>query len=376
MKERILLVEDEHALAWSLGNRLRRKHPTSAVVIAFDGHAAAERLEEGNIDLLITDVCMPGMDGMELLGVARALHPRLPAIVMTASQAVRWTDTEGPFTRVLAKPFELDELDSVVEEALVSRVPGFSGNVAVQTLPDVLQLYAQCKATGRLSVRRSADEGVIELVGGVVVHAATGALVGEDAFYAMLRWPGGVFSMGARGATGRQTMLRSVQELVLEGARRLDEEGLAPARDDLDRGWSQLPPVADRVDDAFDEVFSVRVPPTSRAPADLLHGALHGEVERLASVTGFVAAAVVDRASGAFLHRAGAGEQLAVTTELLVQVGSGSVEDLAIRTAREYHVLRPVGGGALALYLVVDRRRGDLANAQDALARAVAASAI
>jgi CheY-like chemotaxis protein len=74
----------------------------------------ALRLLRGDdeIDLLLTDIGMPGMDGRELADVARAWRPALPVLFMTgyAESAVQRTGFLGPGMDMITKPFEIDGL--------------------------------------------------------------------------------------------------------------------------------------------------------------------------------------------------------------------------------------------------------------------------
>ena len=90
------------------------------VLEAADGTDALRIIEDRPIDLLLTDVMMPGLDGLELLERARDLHPDLRAIVMTGFK------TEEAVIRAfrnkacdfLNKPFHVDELIEAVQNAL------------------------------------------------------------------------------------------------------------------------------------------------------------------------------------------------------------------------------------------------------------------
>jgi two-component system response regulator HydG len=111
IQTRVLLVDDDVDMLTTLAEGLGERG--FAVVTARSGEAARGHLAGGDgLDIMVTDVRMAGMDGIELLAEARALHPELPVIVMTAYSAI---DTaieavrRGAF-HYLAKPFRLDEL--------------------------------------------------------------------------------------------------------------------------------------------------------------------------------------------------------------------------------------------------------------------------
>ena len=115
---RILIVDDQEMLRDSLAATLAREG--HEVVAAGDGAAALSRLESTRIDLLLTDLRMPKMSGIELLAEAKKRRPDLPIVLMTAFATVQ-TAVEamklGAYDYI-QKPFEADELKLLVERTL------------------------------------------------------------------------------------------------------------------------------------------------------------------------------------------------------------------------------------------------------------------
>lgn len=120
MKERLLIAEDDADLRDLLQDDL--EDAGYETVVAVDGRAALSHIERERecIDLLITDVRMPGLTGKELLTSMREKRPEAPVIVITAfgsvEQAVDMVKA-GAF-QYLTKPFDTDELLRTVEKAL------------------------------------------------------------------------------------------------------------------------------------------------------------------------------------------------------------------------------------------------------------------
>jgi two-component system response regulator HydG len=121
MPDRILIVDDKLELADTLADGLvDRAYDARAVGASRD---ALAEVRAGRVDLLITDLRMPGLDGLALLEAARAQVPDLPVIVMTAYGAVDSaieSIRKGAF-HYLTKPFKLEELLVFVERALADR---------------------------------------------------------------------------------------------------------------------------------------------------------------------------------------------------------------------------------------------------------------
>ncbi len=118
MKPRIAVLDDERRMVDIVAMVLRRE---GYDVIPFvDPHAALAALEKQPFDLLLTDLRMPGVDGVEVLRRARVLEPELPIILITAHASIP-TAIEairaGAFDYV-EKPFDNTELKTLVKRAL------------------------------------------------------------------------------------------------------------------------------------------------------------------------------------------------------------------------------------------------------------------
>src|ERR1051325_2185374 len=90
------------------------------VIEASNGNDALKVIEREAVDVLLTDVVMNGMDGMELLACARAVRPTLRPIVMTSPRppAAISGALRNQVCDFLAKPFEMEQLRDSVQAAL------------------------------------------------------------------------------------------------------------------------------------------------------------------------------------------------------------------------------------------------------------------
>jgi CheY-like chemotaxis protein len=114
----ILIVEDDEAMREFLCQAISRSgYYVEAVQ---DGTEALRRVEESQFDLLLTDIRMPGLDGLELARLARRRYPGLCVLLVTAyvQDALGATDLGGAGVDVLSKPFNLNELIERVETFL------------------------------------------------------------------------------------------------------------------------------------------------------------------------------------------------------------------------------------------------------------------
>jgi DNA-binding NtrC family response regulator len=115
---RILVVDDEHAVRITLAANLELEGFT--VVEAGSGEEALEQVSAQGFDLVITDIRMPGMNGVELYRRVRALQPTLPVLLMTAfavEDLVQDALRDGAYM-VVQKPFAIDRLICRLHDAL------------------------------------------------------------------------------------------------------------------------------------------------------------------------------------------------------------------------------------------------------------------
>jgi hypothetical protein len=101
---------------------------------------------------------------------------------------------------------------------------GFEGAIGGMPLSDVIQLKAYNRFTGVITVEYSQQSGAIYFRNGEIVHAEQGTKFGEEAFYQLIRWPGGRFAMQNNVAAPNRTIENSVSYLLLEAHRLMDEE--------------------------------------------------------------------------------------------------------------------------------------------------------
>lgn len=112
---------------------------------------------------------------------------------------------------------------------MAEEVSGFQGEIAGLSLADVIQIKGHNRYSGCINVAYQDKQGAIFFVDGEIIHAEQGPFSGEDAMYEILKWPGGNFSLAPETSTNICTIHCSLNFLLLEAHRRLDEENNAPA---------------------------------------------------------------------------------------------------------------------------------------------------
>ena len=114
----IWVVDDERSIRWVLEKALTQNGWT---VECFESaEQLLEQLHVSTPQVVITDIRMPGTDGLELLSALKGSHPGLPVIVMTAHSDLdsAVTSIQGGAFEYLPKPFDVDEAVAVVGRAL------------------------------------------------------------------------------------------------------------------------------------------------------------------------------------------------------------------------------------------------------------------
>ncbi len=134
--QKILLVDDEVEFVETLSERLLSRNLESAVV--HNGPEALAIAENDAPDVIVLDVKMPGMDGMEVLAELRRKHPKVQVIILTAhgsEDGAKRASELGAFA-YLRKPTNVDELVRLMKEAYGQAMGSPSGEEHDETLGD------------------------------------------------------------------------------------------------------------------------------------------------------------------------------------------------------------------------------------------------
>lgn len=120
----VLVVDDDETVRSSLGDALTTDGVR--VSVAACGQEALERMAADPVDLVLTDVRMPGVDGLELLRAVRARAPAVNVVLMTAyhDPAVTLVAAREGARACLHKPLDLVDLRALVHRLLGHRAAG------------------------------------------------------------------------------------------------------------------------------------------------------------------------------------------------------------------------------------------------------------
>jgi len=112
LKKRILIVDDEEDITWSVAKGVSKDNPGVDVICANNGNDALDILSNSRIDLLLTDIRMPGLNGKQWFEQIRLQRPDVRILVMTAYGSRDVHEWLKEFGRIsyIEKPFEIAEL--------------------------------------------------------------------------------------------------------------------------------------------------------------------------------------------------------------------------------------------------------------------------
>jgi DNA-binding NtrC family response regulator len=119
MAEKILIVDDEPDMLKLLSMTIQRKAPYQ-VTTTNNPVEALELVKGGGFDLIISDLKMPGLDGIELLDAVKRFNPDTPVILMTAYGTIESASEameKGGFDYI-TKPFRIDQILFTIDRAM------------------------------------------------------------------------------------------------------------------------------------------------------------------------------------------------------------------------------------------------------------------
>ena len=214
--KRVLVVDDEDDLTWSISKHLAKDKGKYELISVNSGIKALEVLSQLPVKLVISDIRMPEISGLELLSRIRESYPATKVIIMTAygsSEVHDEANSRGCF-KYIEKPFEISDLRQLILEAIEEK-KGFMGTISDFQLSDLIQMNCLGRMTTALQIKAEENEGEIFIGDGNIVHAQCGEKEGEDAMFEMLAWEGGNFSTERGKRAPKETIIKGWQSLLL-----------------------------------------------------------------------------------------------------------------------------------------------------------------
>ncbi len=201
------------------------------VVIARAAVDAMERIERGGIDLIVTEVDLPFVDGFDMVMRLRGGPAKDVPIVFLTRRGDRDAVTRGfelGAADYVVKPASADVVAAKVRQVL-DRKPqstggrGVTGSLSEMSLPDVVQVLANGRKSGQLTIRSGGQVGHVWFGDGQIHDARFGDVEAAPALYAMLALSDGEFTLDPTSTPTRRVIHDPTESLLLEGMRRMDE---------------------------------------------------------------------------------------------------------------------------------------------------------
>jgi CheY-like chemotaxis protein len=361
----VLLVDDEAFFLTSVVEGLREVAPGLEVLTARDGIAALDVLDQQPVEIVVTDIHMPRLDGFGLIAEIINREIDVNVIVLTAYDRPNLRDRDRLAIECLEKPLDFDQLVGTLVGIVRRRVSWQLRGVSLIGLLQALEIE---RGQAAIRVQREAQVVWIYIHEGRLVHAKSES--GAGLAHA-LRWekPRVEVHLLPRGT--ERSMDLSITEAILEAARVADED--------------------ENADESFDLDFSLNLPTPAHQPQPVANASepdrkedkmsnIKESLQKATDLSGVLGIALVDYASGMTLATLGSGVNLDVAAagnmnvmrakqQVMQELGiKGAIEDILITLEPQYHLIRPVGQ-SLFLYLALDRKNANLAQARLKLAK-------
>jgi CheY-like chemotaxis protein/GAF domain-containing protein len=221
----VLIVDDEETLLMIMVGRFEDYSDRFNVLTAGNGKEAVKILESETVDLVVTDLKMPEMDGIELIAYLSSKYPSIPVI---AASAYCTPDIQEKLKgmgalQVMDKPVNFDLLAQGVLKGLEQSAEG--GSLNCISLSSFLQIIEMEEKSCVLEVHGDVDQrGFFFMIHGEMYNAVCGDLKGEDAAYEMLIWENSeLFLRNLPREKPEKIITKPLMSVVMEGLRRKDE---------------------------------------------------------------------------------------------------------------------------------------------------------
>ena len=278
---KVLIVDDETRLLQSIEAGLASYGDRFDVLTAANGRDAIEIFQREKIDLLVTDLRMPVMDGFELLTHVSVVYPFLPSIVMTAFATPeieeKLNGTGG--SKLLEKPVDFERLAEAILEGLQQE--GKEGSIAGFSLANFLQLLSLEQKTCLLNVRNDHTDGYIYLEQGEIAAAIAGNVKGKEALFRLL-------ACDNIRITFKKLPQKKILKMIDQPLMALLMEGMSR----IDEGRERSPQPAAEPAAAAEAKSEVAHEDQHHSRGEINMGKLEDTLNRLRDIDGFMAAGI------------------------------------------------------------------------------------
>lgn len=352
---RILIVEDDVEQARGMARVFGKLRPDFAIEVAHNGVEATRLMSEKPVDLVLTDLQMPEMDGFALLAWMHNAHPDVPVFTMSGVGNSETAARSGELGAAdyFPKPLDARAVLLRLSETLAQSVRGHVQNVS---LASFLQLLEMERKTCTLTITFGEKKGVLVIQKGVLTAAQTGDLSGQEAAIAIIAWQSPSILISRHREVGSAAIQAPLGFILMEAMRIQDEEARSSPCASSESAW---PPRRTWRPTGSPSQWPAAPGSERGGSSRPVNGSGIGE---LGLPSGARALALVETATGQLLRSASHPDcpllELAHMASQVLQQESAmlklcteseGVEELVLSTSSRCDVIRPLNSHAFAL---------------------------
>jgi DNA-binding response OmpR family regulator len=193
---------------------------------------ALNKATQGKADLIVSELNLEDAKGLQLCRAIKGKEATasIPFLFLTSDrgEGLQAECLEAGAEEFFLKPPDLDVLSLKIKRLLSTKqaetkARGVHGSLSEMKPADFLQTLSAAEKDVEVRLERAKEKGAIFMQKGEVVHASTGSLSGEEAFFALMAWNDGIFEIVACIDFPPRSIQSPLMSLLIEGYRRLDE---------------------------------------------------------------------------------------------------------------------------------------------------------
>jgi DNA-binding response OmpR family regulator len=230
-RPKVLIVDGNKEASLALHRVLYDGNEQFDVLLAASPDVAREIMRDGGVDVLVTDVDLPGASGVDLVCWGAIEFPETLFVVQTSDDVSELQQRIAGLgcLRLLPKPCKPKEVLKIVHEAL-DCIHRLSGCFSALSAADLIQMLCLAQRTAALRITAHGEAGTVMVKEGKLLHAAWGPLVGHEALCAILDAQDGVFRTTPLPDDVEPNIHTNWQYALMEAVRMLDERANSSPR--------------------------------------------------------------------------------------------------------------------------------------------------
>jgi len=233
-RHKILILDDDNDWLTLSREMLSALPSHPEILTANNGKRALSLLESEPVRLLICDLKMPRIDGLQILAIVRRRYPELRTVVLSALEDEEFRSRAYALgVDLFWLKMEMQRNSKLFIECLESLLgrddePGFRG-IQSKSLMDIIQMECLSRSSSVLRITRGPLVAKLWIQDGELIDAEAEGARGEVAFRRILSWKSGTFENLPAEPNHERFITKPVNALLLESAQDMDEAASAPA---------------------------------------------------------------------------------------------------------------------------------------------------